>query len=196
AGGVGHEVAVHLLGGFGVAVGAAAGEGFEQHAGQGVDVGAGVGVPGEPLGGHVGPGADGQAGGGDRGLTEGAGDAEIDEIGPAVWADQDVGGLDVAVHQARRVRGVQGGRDLGEDVQGGVRVERAVLGQPRGQVGALDEFHVDEQPSVDGAVRVDGGDVRIAQGGGEDGLTFEAGAIALVGGQFGGQQLEGDTAAV
>src|SRR5690606_39953427 len=103
AGGVGHEVAVHLLGGFGVAVGAAAGEGFEQHAGQGVDVGAGVGVPGEPLGGHVGPGADGQAGGGDRGLTEGAGDAEIDEIGPAVWADQDVGGLDVAVHQARRV---------------------------------------------------------------------------------------------
>src|SRR5690606_783158 len=45
AGGVGHEVAVHLLGGFGGAVGGAAGEGFEQHDGLGIYVGAGVRQP-------------------------------------------------------------------------------------------------------------------------------------------------------
>ena len=85
-----------------------AGEAFEEHAGKGVDVGAGLDVTGpEPLGGHVGPGADGRAFGGQLRIVRGAGDAEVDEVGKIVVRQQNVGGFDVTVHEAGLVGGVE-----------------------------------------------------------------------------------------
>ena len=35
------------------------------------------------------------------------GQPEVEDLGVAAWADEDVGGLDVAVNDARAVRGIQ-----------------------------------------------------------------------------------------
>ena len=110
--------------------GALAGQRFMEHTGQGVDVCAGVGRAGaEPLGGHVGPGADGRAGAGQPGFPGGAGDAEVDEIGEVVFGDQDVGRLHIAVHQPDPVRGVQRRGDLLDDAH---RARRAPAGRRQG----------------------------------------------------------------
>jgi hypothetical protein len=50
-------------------------------------------------GGEVGPRADNAAGIGHLGFAGGAGDAEVDQVREVVVGDENVGWLDVAVHQ-------------------------------------------------------------------------------------------------
>ena len=55
--------------------------------------------------------------------------------------EQHVGRLDVAVHQAARVGGVEGGADLPDDARGPQGVDASLRGDQRAQVGALDQAH-------------------------------------------------------
>ncbi|MFG2139418.1 pentapeptide repeat-containing protein [Streptomyces sp. NPDC048650] len=66
---------------------------------------------------------------------------------PAVVADQDRAGGDVAVQPAVRMEGAQGGEDVGGDLRGAVRVER-LLGEERGQRTGGDELAGDPQAAV------------------------------------------------
>ena len=84
-----------------------AGEHLEEHDARGVDVGAGVGdAPGDQFRRQVGDGAEQDAGAGGRG-GGGAGQAEVGDLDPAVVGEDDVLGLDVAVHDAGAVRGAE-----------------------------------------------------------------------------------------
>ena len=85
-----------------------AGQRLIEHTRQRVDVGARVGRAAlEPLGCHVGPGPDGRAGARQAGLPGGVRDPEIDQIRKVVVVEQNVGRLDIPMHQPDLVRGVQ-----------------------------------------------------------------------------------------
>jgi len=88
----------------------ASGQAFIQHAGQRVDVGAGIllGSGAQPLGCDVGEGADCVAGLGHSRFIGGQSDAEINQIGEVVLVEQNVGRLNVAMQQTHLVGGVQG----------------------------------------------------------------------------------------
>ena len=96
-----------------------AGEQLEQHDAQRVLVGAGAdGLAGHLLGCRVGrrqarAGPGGQLTVGPRGVgVEQGGDAEVEQLGGTVRADDDVGGLEVAVHHQLRVRRLHGLRHV------------------------------------------------------------------------------------
>jgi hypothetical protein len=72
-----------------------------------------VGV--DPLGAHVGDGADGGVAG-VHGLVEDAADAEVGDLDAARRVDEEVGGLDVAVHDVAAVEVRDPGQDLARDV--------------------------------------------------------------------------------
>jgi hypothetical protein len=143
------EVRVHRRH-LGVAhVGRASGEAVEEHAAERVDVGARIGaVAADDLGRAVVERADEHAGLreplGRRGVL---GQAEVGEVDVLVLAgrDQDVGRLDVAVHEPERMRRREAGRDLRHDPHGVGGVERALGGDERPEVRALDVAHGQEE---------------------------------------------------
>ena len=146
------------------AVGLRPGEAFVQHARQRIDVGAvGHDAAGEPFGRHVGVGAHRRAQFGQLLVTGGVGDAEVHQIGEVVAIEQDVLGLDVAVHDATLVRGVEGGGDLAHDGHRPRGHHRPEVLQDLAKIGAVDHAHVDEEHAVDLAVVVDRYDVRFLQ---------------------------------
>ena len=100
-------------------------------------------------------------------------DAEIEDLGRAVGRDEDVLGLDVAMHQARAVGGAEATRDVEEpgDLLGQGRRGVADEGAQRG---ALDELHGDERRAVGFPDVVDGHDVRVGEGGGGARLPHHA----------------------
>jgi hypothetical protein len=100
------------------------------------------------------------------------------------------------VHQAVGVRGVQRPGGLADHRHGAGGVHRPLLGQHRGDVAAGHQAHVEEQPAVDLAEAVDGHDVRLVQPGGQVRLAAEALAVARVGGEVLGEDLERDHAVV
>ena len=124
-----------------------------EHAREGVAVRGGAHLAARPLlGRRVRRRADpvglGRHGVGDRGETC---QPEVREVGRPVGAaaQQDVRRLHVPVHQAGRVRGVQGGGHLLDHGHGRRRVDRSVLGDERAQVDAVDQLHDEhEQPLV------------------------------------------------
>ncbi len=91
------------------------------------------------------------------------GDSEVDQIGEVIRCEQDILRLDVAVHQAARVRGVQRSRHLRDDRGGPARVEWTVRPQLVLEAGALDQSHVDVQDSVDVSEVVHRDDVWLLQ---------------------------------
>ena len=92
----------------------ALGERLVEHAAERIDVRAGVHLlAADLLRGGVVDGADEQAGLGQRVLGGVLGEAEVGQVDVFLGPDQDVGGLDVTVHEAARMRGIERRRDLG-----------------------------------------------------------------------------------
>ena len=150
------------------------------------------------LGGDVLERADDLAGGGDsRERARALGQPEVAEVAVLATAglrDEDVRGLDVAVDEALLVRGVERLGDLGEELDRALRLERTVLRDELGEVGALDVAHGEEEHAVLLARLVDGDDVRVVERGGDPRLAQEALAEALVLGELGRDHLERDLA--
>src|SRR5690606_11348164 len=117
----------------------------EQAAG-GVEVGAGVDLFAFGLfGGEVLGGADHGRRLGHRhaGVAHGAGDAEVHDLDLAVAGQHDVGRLDVAVHDARAVRVLQGLEDPDGHLQCPLRQQLATTVEKLTQRGAVDVLHDD-----------------------------------------------------
>src|SRR5690606_12887670 len=131
-----HLPAEHL-GGRGRPEGRSSGEGGDEEAAQGVEVGGGgEGPAGHLLRGHVGGGADGLP---VRPVVGGGGGAEVDEDDVVVGED-DVGGFDVAVDDAAAVGGVEDVRQAGGDLHRDGRGQRSVP-QHRRQVASRQQLH-------------------------------------------------------
>ena len=81
--------------------------------------------------------------------------------------DQDVAGLDVAVHEPELVRRVEGVADLHEDPEQARQGHAARLAEQRLEVAAGDVAHRDEQLAVRLARLVDRDDVRVVERGGQ-----------------------------
>ena len=107
-------------------------------------------------------------------LVGDAGDAEVGDLDPAVRGDEQVSGLDVAVHEAGGVRGLQSRRRLGDDVEGPVRAQRSVALDDRGERLAGHELHDEEGTAVLLAVVEDARDAFMIDQCGMPGLSAEA----------------------
>jgi len=115
-----------------------------------------------------------------------------------VPGDQEVAGLQIAVHHAALVGVAQRRADLEEERDGAVRAERAFAHQV-GVAGAVDVLHRQEEPTVLRLPVVEeGDDVRVVQGG--EGLRLELEALlevrvlALLQPHRGVEDLDGDAA--
>ena len=180
----------------------AAGQHLEQHDAEGPDVGALVdGLAPRLLGGHVGGGAEDQAGRGagagqGRRLRQGGraagervvvsapglGEAEVEDLDLALRGQLDVRGLEVAVHDALLVGLLEGLGDLHRDGDRFVDGDRPPL-QPLREVLAFHQLHgdeVDRSPTIEARAleAVEVRDVRMVQGGEEPGLRARTGRVA------------------
>src|SRR5690606_17628050 len=121
-----------------------------------------------------------EAGRRDPGVLEALRDAEVDEHGTA-RGDHDVAGLEVAVHDARGVHGLEGGGELVGELVEVPRVERPALGDLVLERRAVDELGDDERV---GSVELDVED--LGHGGVPQALEREglaAQALAPLGGR-------------
>ena len=100
------------------------------------------------LRGHVGGGAEDDAGGRQRRVAGHGGDAEVGEHGTAVGRDQHVARLHVAVHDALRMGGLQRGQDSEADLGDPVRRQRPVVAQDLAEAAGLEQLHHDPGPAV------------------------------------------------
>jgi hypothetical protein len=136
------------------------------------------------LGRHVGSGPDRGAGRGhsrDRllGFRDHFGQPEIDDPHLSVMRQHDVRGFEVAMDDARGVRGGQPGGDLARDARRVVDGERPVLDALAKRL-AVVERHRDEQLAVPLADVVHRGDVGVVEGAGGLRLAEKAGARVRV----------------
>ena len=113
---------------------------------------------------------------------------------PAVTGDEHVAGLDVTVHEAAGVCGVERRADLGDDPRGAVRREPALGVDQRPQILTLHVAHDDEQQAVDLVGLVDRDDMAVIDRGGHARLALEAGAELDVRRQRRGDHLQRDRA--
>ena len=158
-----------------------------------VDVGARVDlVAGELLGRHEVGGADPVAGGGQAGVgPHRLGEAEVGEVG-VLAVEQDVGRLDVAVHEPDGVRGVERGADLEADRRDPGGRDHALAGQQALQVGPVHVAHDEVEVPALLARRVDRDHVRVVDRRGDARLALEALAEPGIARPLGGDQLDGD----
>ena len=97
---------------------------------------------------------------------------EVDVLVVALAADEDVGGLDVAMHQAALVRGVERGGHRRDDAQHALEGQLAAV-DDLAQVGPGDEAHREVQDAAILAAAVDGDDVRVLERCREPSLRLE-----------------------
>jgi len=161
----------------------AAGGHFVEHETERKDVGAGVEVVAANLfrrhvggssaddsddrGGILGVAATGEAGG--YKFSQ----AEIKDFGLATFCDEDIGGFDVAMHDAFGVSGIESFGDLDSQLQYFLKSERRLM-DVSAESFAVDEFHGDEGAAVLFADVVDGADTGVVEGGGGAGFAAEA----------------------
>ncbi|MBD2900322.1 hypothetical protein amrb99_93260 [Actinomadura sp. RB99] len=136
--------------------GPAAGDALEEHAGRRVHVGGRRGGPPLPLlgrhvGGRPGPGA----------VPGRGGDPEVDQLAQSVRADDDVGGLVVAVHHAGRVGGGEAAQGPLQHGERRLRLQRAVLGQDPLERDPVHRLHHERGPARRADEPVEPDDVRI-----------------------------------
>ena len=177
-GGVGHVAGQHLV---------------EQHA-EAVQVGAGIHrLAANLLRAHVARRADGQAGPGhDRGAAEGFGDAEVGQHRAAVFAEQDVLGLDVAVDDVAAVGVVQGAGHGAGDGQG--FLQRQAVADALLQRTARQILHRQVIGVVVGRDVVNGDDVRVVELRDDAAFPQEPLGEFLVGGEDGLDHFQRDVA--
>jgi hypothetical protein len=102
-----------------------------------------------------------------------AGQPQIDELGPAAGRNDDVGGFDVAVHDAGGRRMDEGRRHLQRVVDRIGRSQPALSLNQVPQIGACDVLEGDEVQAAIFADVVDAGNVIVVQPGGGPGFILE-----------------------
>lgn len=142
-----------------------AGQHLVEHDAEGVDVAAGVGdAPGHELGREVGDRAE-QGRPGRRVGRRGAGQTEVADLDPAVVGEQDVLGLQVAVHDAGPVRRRETREHRLHDVHGLLRREDLVVLQQLAEGDPGQVLHDQVGGVVVLALIEDVDDVRVRQAG-------------------------------
>ena len=173
--------------------GLSARQGLVGHRGQRVDVGGRAGLVAlELLGRHVHRRAEHHAAAGDARALHRRGDPQIGELGHAVLADQDVGRLHVAVHDARLVSVIERGSHVADHRYRGLLVERP-LGDRLLQRLSLHVLHDDQHRLPVGGHVVDGHEVGVVERGAHPGLPLETLSAVLQ--AVGVQGLDGHAAA-
>src|SRR5690606_4496939 len=74
-------------------------------------------------------------------LVGNARDAEVGDLNAAVWRDEKVSGLDVAVHESGRVGGVKSRRGLSDNIEYAVGREHSFAFENRRKRLAGNQFH-------------------------------------------------------
>ena len=118
-----------------------------------------------PLRRHVGGGAEDHAGRRQRRVARHGRDAEVGQDRAAVVVDQDVAGLDVAVHDALAMGELQRAEHLQPDLGHSVRREGAILAEQITQAAGPEQLHHDVGKPVLLHHVVGSDDVRVAQAG-------------------------------
>ena len=203
------EDGIEQVGGGGSAEWQLAGGHLVQDCTEGKQVGTGVELAAAGLlGRHVGGGADrgartGQVffdglgsrglilpGGGRRGDL---GQPEIEHFGVAALGYEDVGGLDVTVHDAFGVSGIERVGDLDGEGKQSVQLEGPNTDEVL-QGLAIEKLHGDEGLAVFLADVVNGANVGVVQGGCGLGFALKAGERLRIAGYFIGKEFQGDEA--
>ena len=156
---------------------------------------AGVALADGLLGRDVGGGAEYLPGHGQLVLHRHAGDPEVGDREPVALVEQQVARLDVAMHDAGVMRGVECAGGLAQPAQRGVVGDRAPLPQPVADRAAAHQLHHHEGAAVVLADIVDRHHVRMRrEARGRSRLALEAQPRAVVLGQVGGEHLDRDGA--
>ena len=164
------------------AEGRAAGERFVKNGPERIDIagnGELAGFAAGLFGRHVAGGADDRTGDGEIGFeVELTREAEVGDAWFALFIDEDVGGLEIAMEDAL-LMGVVNGLGNFPDERGSLREGKGACAEGISETFAFDEFHGEEVVAVFPADFVNGNDVGMAEARDGLGLNFEAADFLL-----------------